>query len=105
LSERFPHLKEIDLRTLRLRFEILRHFNSLVEDVLPFVDFRGRNSLAKQIFRCRTLIFHSVKMQLIDKILETDSTEKDIEKHDLKLNQEEIFEKITKSHPPRNSIL
>jgi hypothetical protein len=44
-------------------------------------------------------------MQLIDKILETDSTEKYIEKHDLKLHQEEIIEKITKPHPPRNSIL
>jgi hypothetical protein len=75
VAQQYPKLAKFDLRTVRLRFEILKQFNSKLPNVLPLINLQGFGLLAKQLSRCRGLIFHSVKMQYICDVLDKTSVQ------------------------------
>lgn len=52
-----------------------RHFNSLVEKAIAFVEVDGCSVLARQIRRVKHLIFHAVKMKYFYDVLDKTSVE------------------------------
>lgn len=68
----FPLLAKFSLPALRLRFEILRQFNSSLSTVLPLINFdkKHKGSVRQLLSSCRNLIFHAAKMEFIYQILD-----------------------------------
>jgi hypothetical protein len=66
---------QVDCRILRLRFEIIKQFNNLLLKALPLINLEGSGMLSKYMFFCRSLIFHSVKMEFFDTILDKTSVQ------------------------------
>lgn len=63
---------KINLPGIRFRFLILRFFNSLLQRLLPIIDFRRSDfkSVGEMILNCRVFIFQKVKLDYIHKILD-----------------------------------
>uniref|UniRef100_A0A6B2L0G6 HECT domain-containing protein n=1 Tax=Arcella intermedia TaxID=1963864 RepID=A0A6B2L0G6_9EUKA len=67
----YSQLIHLDLRTLRLRFEMVRQFNSSIDVVLPLVNLGNSQSYVTQkLLAFRELIFHSTKMRFFYDILD-----------------------------------
>jgi other hect domain ubiquitin protein ligase E3 len=73
----YPLLAKRPLPTIRLRFEILRQFNADLFAVLPLVNFdrKHEGSFANLLSRCRSLMFHTCKMDFIYEILDKTSVQ------------------------------
>lgn len=66
----YPILKNIPTHILRLHFLILQKFNSLLSGYFPLVKLEGNGIETNRFLRCKTLIFHSVKMEFFYQVLD-----------------------------------
>jgi hypothetical protein len=71
----YPQLANIDCRTIRLYFEILRQFNELISHSLQYINLSGSSITTLHLFQMRSLIFHPIKMKFFFEVLEKTSVE------------------------------
>eukprot|EP01126_Amoeba_proteus_P004373 TRINITY_DN11460_c0_g1_i1.p1 TRINITY_DN11460_c0_g1~~TRINITY_DN11460_c0_g1_i1.p1 ORF type:complete len:555 (-),score=115.25 TRINITY_DN11460_c0_g1_i1:80-1744(-) len=87
-------LSHVDCCLLRLRFEIIKQFNQKLLKALPMISLEGRDILSKYLFYCRSLMFHSVKMEFFYSILDRTST--DVPQPKIAINRLQMADKIDK---------
>lgn len=65
----------VDVRVVRLRFEILRALNDAVSTSLPLLALGSASPLARRVVACRTLLFHEAKMRFLNTVLDATSVQ------------------------------
>jgi hypothetical protein len=71
----YPLLAKLPLPSLRLRFQLLKNFNSLLITAFPLINFsrKHKGSLSYMLSCCRAIIFHNTKMDFIYDVLDKTS--------------------------------
>jgi len=102
----YPKLRDIPFHILYLRFEILKQFNSLLVTVMPLVNLASGGVISTNLFNCKALIFHTIKMSFFYSVLDKtsiDGTQTPPPK--VVINRLQLAAELEKkvSHPTKNT--
>lgn len=73
LAQLYPRLVRLSTPLLCLRYEMLRQFNQKVNEVFALINMGSTGELASWMSECRGLLFHSLKMNFVYRVLERTS--------------------------------